>query len=68
MTAAEMKLLDLLRNISDEFSPGIYNLKLKGLNADSNGLYKAEDVMDRFDKAIGAYDSLIEEYEAKDAA
>lgn len=30
--------------------------------------YKAEDVMDRFDKAIGAYDSLIEEYEAKDAA
>ena len=54
--------------LSDENPPGIYNLKLKGLNADPNGLYKAEDVMDRFDRAIGAYDSLIEEYEAKDAA
>ncbi len=29
---------------------------------------KAEDVMDCFDKAIRAYDSLIEEYEAKAAA
>ncbi len=54
--------------LNDENPPVIYNLKLKGINSDANGLYKAEDVMDRFDKAIGAYDSLIEEYEAEDAA
>ncbi len=47
---------------------GIYSLRLKGINADANGLYKAEDVMGRFDEAIGAYDSLVEEYEAEDAA
>lgn len=54
--------------LNDENPPVIYNLKLKGIKADVNGLYKAEDVMDRFDKAIGAYDSLVEEYEAEDAA
>ncbi len=62
---------DQLQQISllnDENPPGIYNLKLKGLNADANGLYKASDVMERFEKAIGAYDSLSEEYEAQEAA
>jgi glucose-1-phosphatase len=62
---------DQLQQISllnDENPPGIYNLKLKGLNADANGLYTASDVMERFEKAIGAYDSLSEEYEAQEAA
>ena len=54
--------------LNDDNPPGIYNLKLKGINSDAGGLYKAEDVMERFDKAIGAYDSLVEEYEAEDAA
>ena len=54
--------------LNDDNPPGIYNLKLKGINSDAGGLYKAEDVMERFDKAIGAYDSLLEEYEAEDAA
>ncbi len=54
--------------LNDENPPGIYSLRLKGINADANGLYKAEDVMGRFDEAIGAYDSLVEEYEAEDAA
>ena len=54
--------------LNDENPPVIYNLKLKGINSDAGGLYKAEDVMERFDKAIGAYDSLVEEYEAEDAA
>ena len=54
--------------LNDDNPPGIYNLKLKGINSDAGGLYKAEDVMERFDKAIGAYDSLVEKYEAEDAA
>ena len=54
--------------LTDDNPPGIYSLKLKGLNADANGLYKAKEVMERFDKAIGAYDSLVEEYEAEGAA
>ncbi len=54
--------------LNDENPPGIYSLQLKGINANAGGLYKAEDVIERFDKAIGAYDSLIEEYEAQNAA
>jgi glucose-1-phosphatase len=48
--------------------PGIYNLKLKGLKADENGLYKAEDVLGRFNESIGAYDTLLEEYQQDKAA
>jgi glucose-1-phosphatase len=48
--------------------PGIYSLRIKGLEADENGMYNAQDILDRFDDAIGAYDSMVEEYESEEAA
>ena len=57
-----------MSGLSEENPPAIYNLRLKGLSADENGLYKAEDVLGRFTEAIGTYDSLLEEYELDKAA
>lgn len=60
-----------LRNLSllgSENPPGIYTIRLKGLMAKKNGLYKAEDVLERFRQAIGAYDDLYEDYEQEKAA
>ncbi|MBR4575458.1 MAG: histidine-type phosphatase [Lachnospiraceae bacterium] len=68
MVYQKTQQLQQISLLNDENPPGIYNLKLRGINADANGLYKAEDVMERFEKAIEAYDSLVEEYEAEDAA
>lgn len=68
MVYQKTQQLQQISLLNDENPPGIYSLRLKGINADANGLYKAEDVMGRFDEAIGAYDSLVEEYEAEDAA
>ena len=42
--------------------PGIYGIRLKGLEPDENGLYKAADVMGRFEEKIGEYDAIKEEY------
>ncbi len=39
--------------------PGIYSLRLEGLDADENGMYPAEDVIGRFTGAIEAYDEMI---------
>ena len=48
--------------------PAIYSLRLKGLNADTNGLYKASDIMGRLSEAISAYDRLMEENAQEEAA
>ena len=59
-----------LRNMSElglDNPPAIYSLRLEGLNADADGLYNAEDVLGRFLDAIGAYDTMTEEY-LEDAA
>nr|WP_297707832.1 histidine-type phosphatase [uncultured Butyrivibrio sp.] len=48
--------------------PGILSLQLEGVKADENGLYEPQDVIDRFNEAIGAYDKLLEEYAQDDAA
>jgi hypothetical protein len=58
----EMSLLD------NDNPPGIYRLSLKGLTADANGMYKAEDVLKRFSEAIEAYDIMVEDYEQANAA
>ncbi len=57
-----MSLLD------NDNPPGIYRLSLKGLTADANGMYKAEDVLKRFSEAIEAYDIMVEDYEQANAA
>ena len=62
---------DQLRSMSllgNDNPPAIYSLKLNGLDADENGMYKAEDVMQRLSDAIGRYDEMIEEYELDEAA
>lgn len=53
--------------LDDNNPPGIYTLHLNGIKADENGMYKAKDVLDRFNSAIEAYDLMIEEYK-EDAA
>ncbi len=58
----EMSLLD------NDNPPAIYPLHFVGISADENGLYKAEDVMQRLNDAISSYDELIEEYEQDEAA
>ncbi len=42
--------------------PGIYGIRLKGLEMDENGLYRAADVRNRFEEKMGEYDVLKEEY------
>lgn len=48
----DIELLDL------ENPPMVYPLKLKGLTANSDGLYKLSDVQKRFMEAIRAYDAI----------
>lgn len=38
--------------------PKIYPVKLKGLKENKDGLYRLQDVQQRFEEAIGAYDKL----------
>lgn len=38
--------------------PMVYQLRLKGLNRNADGLYSLEDVNGRFEKAITAYDDI----------
>ena len=50
-----------LRNVSLlnlENPPVVFSLKLKGLQANTDGLYTIESVNDRFDKAIRAYEAI----------
>ncbi|WP_311322416.1 histidine-type phosphatase [Capnocytophaga leadbetteri] len=50
-----------LRNVSLlnlENPPVVFSLKLKGLQANADGLYSIESVNDRFDKAIRAYEAI----------
>ena len=45
-------------SLSLEQPPVIFPIKLKGLKANDDGLYKLEDLQERFAKAINAYDNL----------
>jgi len=50
-----------LRNVALlnlETPPVVFSLKLKGLQANADGLYTIESVNDRFDKAIRAYEAI----------
>lgn len=55
-------LLDL------DHPPMKYTLRLKGLYSNDNGLYLLEDVLERFDEAIAAYDALPRDEELAPAA
>lgn len=47
-----IEMLDL------DHSPMVYQLQLKGLKLNADGLYSFEDVNGRFEKAIAAYDDI----------
>lgn len=49
-------LLDL------ENPPVVFPISLQGLDKNEDGLYDAQDVMNRLDQAIKEYDNLLEEY------
>ena len=51
-----------------ENPPMVYPVKLKGLKANKDGLYKLQDLQQRFRKAIGAYDELPGKGAAEQAA
>ena len=60
-----------LRDMSfpdDSNPPGIYSIQLNGISADENGIYEAEDVLERISTAIDALDELQVEYEQDEAA
>ncbi|MCR4590361.1 MAG: histidine-type phosphatase [Lachnospiraceae bacterium] len=62
---------DQLRNLTildQDTPPGIFSIRLKGIKDAGDGLYKAEEVMERFTDAINDYDEIIGRYEAKAAA
>ncbi|MBQ6229770.1 MAG: histidine-type phosphatase [Eubacterium sp.] len=61
----QLRELSLLDEAND---PGIYSLRLKGMEADENGMYKLEDVKQRFSDVISEYDELIDIYEEDEAA
>ncbi|MBR3305978.1 MAG: histidine-type phosphatase [Lachnospiraceae bacterium] len=64
-TTEQLKGLDLL-DVTNP--PAVYSLRLKGLTADEYGTYDADEVLERFEKALDAFDDIIEEYELSDAA
>ncbi|HLQ41220.1 MAG TPA: histidine-type phosphatase [Tetragenococcus sp.] len=51
----KMQIIDL------DNPPMIYDLSLKGTKKNSDGMYSYDDVIDRFDQSIAAYDTLKEE-------
>jgi glucose-1-phosphatase len=48
--------------------PEIFPLKLKGIKANADGVYKLKDVQKRFEQAIQAYDKLPQDKAEKKAA
>ena len=62
--------IDQLRHLSllsDENPPKFCQLKIKGLQANEDGLYRLDDFMKQLDKAIDAYDEMIRKYEPSSA-
>ena len=42
--------------------PAVFPIVLSGLDPNQDGLYAEEDMLDRLDQAIEAYDTLVENY------
>ena len=45
-----------------ENSPAVFPVSFTGLEQNQAGLYSEEDLLDRFEQAIAAYDTLVEDY------
>ncbi len=67
-TTEQLRALTLL---SDNVQPARFSLSFDGLAKNEDGLYACDDIIARFDKALGAYDDLLSKYgytELPDAA
>ncbi len=64
-TTEQLRGLSLL---GTDHSPAVYGIRLGGLKADENGLYKASDIMELLEEVINEYDEMIDEYELQEAA
>ncbi len=67
-TCEQLRSLTLL---DADTTPAIFALSFAGLEKNADGLYAYDDLIGRFDKAVGAYDDLKEKYgytELPDAA
>lgn len=56
---------DQLRNVdilTEEEHPASVDISFKGIEANADGLYNDKDIKDRFNKAIGEYDSMKARY------
>ncbi|MBR1736078.1 MAG: histidine-type phosphatase [Firmicutes bacterium] len=47
--------------------PAIYSLSFKGMEKNADGLYSYDDLTERLDKAINAYDEMVNEYSNENA-
>ena len=45
-----------------DHSPAIFDLSFEGIGQNADGLYPEDVLLDRFEYAIGAYDSMAETY------
>ena len=48
--------------------PAVFHISLKGMEQNPDGLYAQDELLERFDQAIAAYDQLIEEYAEEETA
>lgn len=58
----ELSMLDL------DHAPMIYSVPFDGLERNAEGLYEAEDIYERFERAIAEYDTLVNTYQLDAAA
>ncbi len=48
--------------------PVSFDIELPGLERNADGYYRLDDVLERLQNAIDAYDALVETYGSQDAA
>ena len=47
--------------------PAVYSVSFEGMEKNADGLYTYDDVIARLDKAINAYDEMVNEYGGENA-
>ncbi|MBR4513469.1 MAG: histidine-type phosphatase [Lachnospiraceae bacterium] len=54
--------------LDTENPPGVYGVSFKGISANEDGLFKADDILKHLDDVIDDYDTIVEDYEMDEAA
>ena len=58
-TPEQLRSVDIL---TWDNSPAVYDISIKGIEPNSDGLYTEDDLIARFEFAIDEYDRMVEEY------